>query len=508
MQQIQNIFIKKIMAFFERLTSKPVIGSLVISDSSLEYLVIGMFPKAFSIRLPPGVMRDGKIFDAGQFAGFLTQLRVMVDGNKRQRSVPVVVVIPPGVIYTQNFQVPNIGRDGLDESAYLNLRMISPIPENLGYMSYQIINEMADKYELLGAVAERQYIEELRVALEKCGFSPIVFEFPGLALARAVSEYLGGSEHASVFFQISGDGLELLIVQNGGLYFDYFRSWRSIQGEERQISREIFQGVISQEIQKVLNFALSHFKESIKQIFLIAPGFEQEMQNFIQTRFGMTVTPLVLPIPSLAPNWYTALGAAIRANMDRANDRFITLSNISSAESFHEEQVINFTVLWRNIFVTVLSIFLVIFGGVSYFLGNEADATKAHLAIFTSSSQKNDLSELEARASKFNALVKTVSDVKSTSEPWGLFLERLNTVSRENHVSIDSISDMNSFKGAISISARTVDYNMITDFKSALSSQPDFRDVDLSISRITTLDDGLISFSMTFLFDPEKSPKS
>ncbi|MDO8557257.1 MAG: hypothetical protein Q7R98_02225 [Candidatus Jorgensenbacteria bacterium] len=504
-----DIIIQKAKAILDRLTSRPIIGGLLISDSLLEYLVLGVSPKGASLKIPPGVFRDGKIIDQEQFVALLKQLHSIIDAENRERSMSVIAVLPAGTVYSQGLQVPNIGADKLEESAYLNLRMISPIPADTAYMSYQIINETPDKFDLLGAIVERSYIEEMRTALIRGGFSPIVFEFPGLALARAVGEYLPKNNRASVLFQITGDGLELSIVRGDGLYFDYFRSWHSIQGEERQISRALFENVVAQEIQKVLNFGLSRFKESIGDIFLIAPGFEEEVKGFVETRFGVTVTPLVLSGIELAPNWYAVLGAAMRGNIDRSSDRFITLSNISSVESFREEQIINFVVLWRNIIVSVLGIFLILFGGISYFIGSEAKSVQGNLALFNTAGQKQKLSNLEKLAGEFNALVKTVADVRGTAEPWGLFLSRIIPITQAHQVGIDRIDELGSFTGAtVTLGARTVSYDLITNFKAALSAEPDFSNVDLSISRITTLEDGSIGFILTFNFDPTKSPKS
>jgi len=509
MNKIKTPFLIKIISFFERLTSKPIIGGFSISDSMLQYILLGSKPKAVSIKLPPGIIREGKIIDAKQFAAVLKQFHGMIEPNDRGSSIPVVVSLPPGLVYTQSYQVPNVGRENLDESATLNLQMVSPISEDKSYMSYQVAEEMTEKYDLLGAVAERQAVDEIDVALQAANFSPVIFEFPGLALARTVAKAMGQNlgKEPSIIFQVSSDGLNLSIIRNGELYFDYFRSWISIQGNERQISRELFQTVTTQEIQKVLNFSLSRFRENITRIFLVAPGFEKDMQIFIQEKFGLTTVPFSVPSWSLTPHWYVVFGSALRGSMNRSKDNFITLSRISSRELFKEEQIIDFIVLWRNVLAGVFAIFLVLYGGIAYFLAKESVTTKQQLSIFTVSGQQKDLANLQKQAKDFNALVSTIKDVRASSEPWGLFFSRIAAVTKESNISIDRI-ESGSLETAISFWGHAPDNNTITLFRSNLSSQPDFSDINLSISSIRPLEDGSVSFQFSFKFVPEKDSVS
>ena len=96
----------------------------------------------------------------------------------------VVVVLPAATVYTQSFDIPNVGEDKLIESADLNLQMISPMPKETAYMSFERLQETPDRYELLGAFAERALVDRYWDILSQAKFPPIVFEFPGLALTR------------------------------------------------------------------------------------------------------------------------------------------------------------------------------------------------------------------------------------------------------------------------------------------------------------------------------------
>lgn len=498
---------RKAQDLFERLTLRPTIGGLTVSDSGFQYLVLGSRPKAVSLRLPPGILREGRIIDADQFKGYLKQFRGMVDGEDLDRPVPVVVILPAGLVYTQSFQVPNVGIDKLEESASLNLRMVSPIPENTAYLSSQLLAEGQDKYDLLGAVSERQPVDSLRSVLEGTGFAPIVFEFPGLALTRTLVRGIGAAALGSPFIalQISSDGLNLSIIRNRALYFDYFRSWRSIQGEERNISRPMFEQAVSQEMQKVLNFALSRFRESIGTVYLVAPGFENDVKAFIEQRFGVKVVVFSMPAWSLTPHWYAVLGAGFRGSLDRSRDRDISLSALSSAELFREEQIIRFVVLWRNLLAGVLAVFLALFSGVAYFLVQESRAIESQLAIFTVAGQERELADLTAKAQSFNSLVSTLSSAREAGGTWSVFLDRISKLTEADNISIDRI-DAPSLSSAMTLTARATNYDAITNFKANFSSQKDFSNVDLSIANIKTIDPNSIGFTISFFYRPLTTP--
>ncbi len=110
-----NKYLQKVKSFFEKLSSKPEIGGLQITDSALQYVFLKKDsvsqPRAFSIKLPPGVVSGGKILDQEKFAGFLRQLREQIEPTKPNQRVRAVVSLPSAITYTQNCILPvNFGR--------------------------------------------------------------------------------------------------------------------------------------------------------------------------------------------------------------------------------------------------------------------------------------------------------------------------------------------------------------------------------------------------------------
>lgn len=491
--------------FLERLSSRPVIGGLQIADSSLSFVGGANGEHPVSLRLPPGILEEGKIIDRDRLRELLGQFRAMVESEDHTRAIPVIVTLPAAVVFTQSFSVPNVGGIRLEESVELNLQMISPLPRDGAYMGAQRIAENDERCEFLGAFAEKKYVDEMKGLLEEAHFTVVAFEFPGLALTRLVDTLFQSAVSSMLVFYLSSDGLNLLLCRHGSLYFDYFRSWHSIQGDSREISRSVFDEVVAQEMQKVINFTLSRFQEIPEQVLLIAPGFEQELQSFIKDRFGLAVSVPDFKYPSLEPAWYVALGSALRGAADRSADEAITLAPVSSSELFYEEQLLGFIDLWRNIAGAVLVLFLVLFFGTSSLLSNQAKLLDRQLSFFTDEGQRTKLDVLEADATRFNALVATITQVRASGYQPSLFLERLSALTTRDRITITAFR-VAGFKQTIDLSARATDYESVLKFKQTLMSEKDFSSVELPLSRIATNEDNSVTFTISFTFTPPTEP--
>jgi hypothetical protein len=279
--------------FLQWLSSAPRVGALHLQGTVLSYLRLDGATEAFSVKVEPGALQGGKIVDRAKVLAALTELRAAVGGGApKGEGARVVVVMPSEPVYTQGFSIPSVGKDRLEESASLNLQMISPMGRDEAYMHYEVVEEMEDHYELLGAFASKTTVNEFRAVLEEAGFAPIIFEFSSLSLTRLMERVRGAFDHATLGFYLSSDGLEFFIMKRGKLHFSYFRSWQSVQGNAREISRELFDEVVTREVQKVVNFCLGKFKERPREVVLIAQGLEEEVRALLVNRFELTVTPL------------------------------------------------------------------------------------------------------------------------------------------------------------------------------------------------------------------------
>lgn len=493
-----------IKKLFRWLSVKHESGGLQISDSALQYVSITAGAQTVAVKIPPGILRDGKIILRDELVEFLKKLHDMIDPGHVESPISVVVCLPASSVFTQSFTVPNLGEERLQDAALLNAKMLSPIPYENAYMHWQLLRATPEQFELLGAFAERHVVDDLRLALEEAHFVASAFEFPSLAVTRLLESSAQNKTTSSLMLNISGDGIDIAIVKSGGLYFDYFRSWSSIQGDAREISRTLFEEAIVQEIQKVLNFALGRFKEMPQQVYLLTPMLEEDIKQIITEHFKIIVTQFSVDGWNLDSQWYPALGAAVRGAGDRSRDMSISLAPVASAELFIQEQTISFIELWRNIIVGTLIFFALFLGVVANRLDGEAKAFKDS---FGSLGQHplTELKQLETQAAEFNTLVQVARDARVPSASWHILLSSIMKEASSRNVAIDRFEASTSGAGSFTLSARVQDgsYETVSEFERALKTVPGMSNVEVPLRFIGKLDDGAIRFTVTFVFlDP------
>ena len=284
---------KAVRTFFEELASKPRVGGLHITDTAVQFMMLeraeGQIAASFALPLPPGIVVGGKLADPKEFERILAELRALIAAGERRGSIRVVASLPPSVTYAQSFTIPNVGPERLPMTADLNVQMISPIAVEEAYMSWHILKETADTYELLGVFAERKVVDAYRSSLEAAGFSPVVFEPQSLSLSWTITDAAGAKEAPLLVLNVTSDGVNMFLLRGGGVFFDYFRSWRSIQDTDTRITTELFYQTLVEEVRKVVNFVFGRFHKTLAYVFLNAPGTEAELKRLIEEKFSMRV---------------------------------------------------------------------------------------------------------------------------------------------------------------------------------------------------------------------------
>jgi len=495
-------FFQKASSVLDRLSSKPVIGGLQVTNAAVSYARLEKgVPQTFSLRFPPGVFEGGKVVAEDQLVEVLKKLHAMIVPGKEAEIVQVTMSLPAETVFTQSFEVPNINREKLDETASLNLQMISPLPLKDAYMSWETITETPERFELLGAFTEKQALDILAHAFRVAGFYAVAFEFPSLSLTRLLTGLTSLPPTSVLLLHVSADGVNLSIIRKNRLSFDYFRSWKSIQGESRQISRDLFDQVIAEEAQKVAYFALSRFQETVSRVFFVAPGFEKEIGGVLQTRLSLPAAPFPVPSGAPAPVWYVPWGAALREMSPLKNEHPINLNYESSADVFFEQHAVNFVILWRNILSVVLAFFLIVYAISSSFLANQLRTVQNRLSASKSEVNQQELSSLTGQAASFNAMVAALKAEPREVNVWYSLLTELSSVASANDVVLDRI-DAPSFSGPIEIIAHTSDNTKVVAFKSALEGTKGFSNVDLPLLGIQQTASNSVSFSISFNADP------
>lgn len=488
----------KIVPLLERLSSKPVVGGLHVTNAGVQYVRLGKkIPETFAFRFPPGVIQDGKIQNVEQFTSVLRELHRSIAPDKSNETIEVTVALPAGSVFTQSFEIPNIDEEKIEESARLNLQIISPLPAKNAYMSWEMLRTDPEHFEMLGAFIEKTTLDALRGALIAEHFHPVAFEFPALSLTRLLAQSGSFAKETVLLLQVTSDGIDLSVVRGGKLYFDYLRSWSSIQGDAKQISRDAFDSIVAEEVRKVVNFSLSRFKESIASAVLVAPGFEKEVTEVLEERLRLPSAPLSLVPRELSPVWYVAWGAAFRESLETGKEKFINLNYETSADLFFEEHVIGFVNLWRNVFSLVFGFFLIVFAVAAFYLAGQYRSLEERLVISKNQIDQNLYTDLVAQADSFNQTVAALEKEPRSVAVWHAFFTRLNTAAGKHDIVLQRV-DASSLAAPIRVAASAPDNAKTLEFKKALAADPAFFGVDLPLASIKEAPDGSVSFFVNF----------
>jgi len=479
--------LEKILLF---LRTRSKIGGLEISDTILRFTYFnGLEWKLFGLRLPYGVIENGQIKNYDTFVDALKIFhRNIAFQLKIKGQINAVVVLSSSSVYTQVFSLPLLEGKNLEKAIQLNIQMIAPVEISKTYAGWQVINRDKEnsRVEVLSVFINREVVEEFSRALKEAGFLAVSLESRALALTRTIRELSFNFEllKPCLIVNLDASGLDVLIMRNGRLYFEYFTSLRDIQGEKKQISRQLLENVIVKNIYQVINFYSSHWKDAISRVFVITPGAEEEIINQIKENFALTVETVKLRINQpINSSWFVVLGSGIRAKIPHHQDKEITLLGVSSQAEFHTKQMFDFFAFWRTLIPIVLGFLLIILLLGNLFLGRIKRSLESQPALNIAENQVKEIEQLEQEAQEFNQSLSFIQTLQNNTVPLSDFLEKVAEIAKTNEIVLNRFY-FQSYEAPILLSAEAKSNEQILNFKKDLESSGIFAVVDLPFNSI------------------------
>ena len=484
------------------LATKPHVGGLEISHSSLKYLTIkgSRSIQQASVKLPPGIIEQGKPLNSEALVNALKSLHGQI--APPSTAVNVVLVIPSSLVYVQAFSVPLMQPGEQEEAIDLNLQMISPGKIEESYYDWQVIkrNEEAGHVDLLGAFTSSDTVERLIGSLTNANFNVVSVEFPGLALSRLVKErwQSPASDPQSLLLYINGEGVLITTLKEANLYFAHFTPWSEIvaSAQEREITFADIEKFLIQEIQRVLTFYLGRTGHSLKSAILISPMFNYEIVQIAEQKFSLSMKNLVInELPDLSPSWFPTLGAALRGLIARSKDTFLSLSQISAKTEYYQERVLSLIALCRNIivgaFVFVFISYLTVDGVLyrSEAIGNQQSSTLA------TTINTEEVQQLRTQAEAFNTAIALARIAKDKEGHWSPVFDALRSVTGTSIAITRIFADRTNL--SLIITGTATNELAAINFKGRVERIPNVKSVSLPLSQIKTEGVGAVSFSLT-----------
>lgn len=484
------------------LATKPHLGGLEISHSSIKYLAIkgSRSIQQASVKLPPGVIEQGKIIDATRFADALKNLHEQIAGSTV--TVNIILVIPSSLVYVQAFSVPIMAPAEQEEAIDLNLQMISPGRVEESYYDWQEIkkNDTAGHVDLLGAFTGSLAVDAFVGALNAANFNVVSVEFPGLALSRLIKERwqvsVENTQH--VLLYINSEGVLVSILKNANLYFSHFTPWNDIvlTSTEREITFADIEAFIEQEIRRVTTFYLSKTGHTISEIILISPFFNYEITELAEKRLKMGIKNLTIKeLPDLSPSWFPALGAGLRGLIPRSKDAFLSLAHISAKAEYYQERTLSLIALCRNIIVGAFIFVFIASLTVDGVLYRSEQARQEASPIMIAPAEAELVQQLRAEATSFNQLVEIAHIAKAKEVTWSALFDALKSVTGTN-INITRIyADRNNL--SLIVTGTATNELAAINFKGRVEKIPTVKTVSLPLSQIQPSGTDAVSFSLT-----------
>jgi hypothetical protein len=458
---------------------------------------------AASVRLGPGVMSAGRIEDPAAFGAALRELRSRILGRRARSSarVNVVVSLSSLHIYSQVFALPFLEGESLEKAVALNLKMALPGGSENFYAGWQVLtrNSSSGRVEILSAFLDKGTADDLVAALRAGGFSLFAIESKAISLARVTRQASGFDPHAaSVVVAADTEGLDVLIVRNGYLQFDYFNTWKDLQGDAKSITLESFQAMVVRSVSQIQNFYNSHWKEPLGDIFVGATGMQQEIMSVIGSDFGGKARELVpLTSPPLTPEWFIAFGGALRGRLPRKDDSELSLLGIDAQAQYHEEQIEHFLSFWRLLVPLALGVLLIVFAGAIFFVGRVNSSLQQQGLLRLDPAQAREIESLKEQAREFNRSIELVEAVNAAAERKAPLLGKLLEIASRRGITINRLA-IGGPSDRIALTGTAGSDKAISELKEELKITPGFKDVDLPLTDIRK-NGSTYTFSISFL---------
>ncbi len=480
--------LRSLKKVFRLLKPRVEIGGLDVSDGGV--LFVSVDPetkkiKQFSVRLPDGVIVNGKVQNPTEFEKALKQLHQQITVDKTKR-IPVVISVSDTNIYSQQFELPPLQSTNLNEAVRLNLQVLSPVDFSKAYSDWQKVeNPKTRGVEILASFVEKDIVDKIIAPIVGSNFVPVAIEQKAASLTRVILQLTSGNDPKIPYFlmYVSSDGLGFSIIRQGHLYFNRFNSWAGLsKGKQRQISLKEFSETIIQESHRIMNFYASHFNENISYLYVVAPGMESQVKQIVEDNFSFKIEPLVLKDYSIDQSWLVALGAAVRGLIPRSIDTEISLSPEGTEIQFFHSQIITFIQMWRSIVISVCAIILVACVGVFLFLGSVINSTAQDFNKVSGSYNVTYLNALKQQAQSFNQLVDRAILARQQQTRWAKALSGIYSQTGPNVVIDRFYIQSQDLPGVIN--GHATDANSAVNFKNKLAALPYLNSVDLPLSSL------------------------
>lgn len=481
-----------------RLIPAEEIAGLEVSDSAVRLLMLSagqlkVIAKA-EANLPAGAIVKGEVKSA------VTLTQAFLDLRKQApyfaKNSLAILSLPASNFFIQVLALPEMAEASYEEAARLNANQMSPIALQDAYFDWQNVgvNLKTLEREILIGVAAKSRINPYLEALKRAGIEPIAVEPNSLGLIRLLASFSPLAERNAphMIISLSSDGLGLVISRESKPIFDEYKYWSDIaEAKDGKITREDFETILAREVRRLIDFYDSRFDEDITRLVLLTPILKEELAKMLHDKFGLQPVGLRLPqidSGTLADNWGSAAGAALRGLIPRASDTIISLMSPGTEESYLAKRWVSFISLWgKTAAGTLLGLVLAagLAAAIVYRVSSSLEASWRNLKAQPPS---QEIAALEKDVKEFNSLVTGATLAQNAAFNWSKYLDPI--VASAPPIRLERLS-FTAGSRQIKIQATSPDRSSALAFRDRLEATKLFSKLDMPISSFVTTINGV-----------------
>jgi hypothetical protein len=463
-------FLRKILV-----PEEPIAG-LEITDSHLRLVLLGLDKKTGLIEsreyheqsIEPGIIVSGVLKDSDKFDLALAEF-------KRTLQLPadyVVASIPCDRIYTKTLSFPkSIESAKLNEAIKLSVEFQFPYKLDDVYCSWKI-SDGQNPQKVFVAQARKTIIDPYIESIRKV-FNLVALEFHATSISRLAAW---------------GKGKAVLLKITGQTSANFFIVKDKVIDFSRTLNYSLPEKKLKQAPEKITYFYESAFNEKISE--------------FIDLSVNSIPIDEKIKFPEASSGrWLAALGAAKRGIVLRREDDFVSLSPISAQKAYKYHKAVSFSSIMTKIIVGLAIFFTISYLGTWILMvALQQQSSGKNDDVNNLPSLSGDLTSVEEKIQKANALISVTAGILKTSPQWSLLITELQR-SIIDGVTINSLN-LPTAEGIITFTGAAIDRPTLNRFRDKLKSSAVLINVNLPLTNLEQRED--IPFSISFqLKDPQ-----
>lgn len=444
--------------------------SISISNYKIKIVKVGSdgkVNKALTFDIPAGVVAQGKVVKAPEFAGIIKNIWK----TERIREKTVGIIVPEFSTFMKTLTLPKLPFVELDEAVRWRSKEFLPHEGNDMVLDWKIISEQKEGYEVLLVAIEVDDLSGFVGALDAAGLLPVLVETTSLGLERLAEKK---EEERLVLYRSRGTIVAVVI------------------SGKKILATSVLSGTEESELMgSLIQMVARYGRTGIQSIAVCGNGLTQEFVNTLHLKTK-------LPIELISSKVKGLTEAQVQEYIICLSQQQINPEEPASAYSInllpatwvahYKTQARDFQ-LWAITLIgsVVIWVCFLLTLGIDIFLSQSAN-----ISLLPETTNSAELQSVTTQITQINSLATKIDSVSKTF----VYPQDIVNMVQKSVISGITLSayDINVETGKVGVTGVAATRDALLLFKEQVEKAPQFSKVSLPLASLLT--DQNITFSM------------